>query len=149
LLDGIDFYTSITRTRFETLCEDLFRRMLTPVEQVLSDAQLTVAHIHDVVLVGGSTRIPFVHHMISTFFNGRSPATGLNPDEAVARGAAIRAACLLGDPSEKLRGVELADAISLPLRCFDFYSICCSDTSICVASSREAPLLLSSSATLL
>jgi len=89
LLEGIDFYTSITRARFEELCADLFRSTLDPVEKALKDAKLDKSQIHEVVLVGGSTRIPKVQKLLQDFFNGKQLNRSINPDEAVAFGAAV------------------------------------------------------------
>nr|5BN8_A Chain A, Heat shock 70 kDa protein 1A [Homo sapiens] len=102
LFEGIDFYTSITRARFEELCSDLFRSTLEPVEKALRDAKLDKAQIHDLVLVGGSTRIPKVQKLLQDFFNGRDLNKSINPDEAVAYGAAVQAAILMGDKSENV-----------------------------------------------
>ncbi|TRO74322.1 Hsp70 family protein, partial [Glycocaulis profundi] len=88
LLEGIDFYTSITRARFEELCSDLFRSTLDPVEKALRDAKLDKGAVHEIVLVGGSTRIPKVQKLLQDFFNGRELNKSINPDEAVAYGAA-------------------------------------------------------------
>ena len=87
LFEGIDFYTSITRARFEELNADLFRSTLEPVEKALRDAKMDKAAIHDIVLVGGSTRIPKVQKLLQDFFNGRELNKSINPDEAVAYGA--------------------------------------------------------------
>uniref|UniRef100_A0AAZ3R0M7 Heat shock protein 70 n=1 Tax=Oncorhynchus tshawytscha TaxID=74940 RepID=A0AAZ3R0M7_ONCTS len=103
LFEGIDFYTSITRARFEEMCSDLFRGTLEPVEKALRDAKMDKAQIHDVVLVGGSTRIPKVQKLLQDFFNGRELNKSINPDEAVAYGAAIQAAILSGDKSENVQ----------------------------------------------
>jgi len=101
LYEGIDFYTSITRARFEELCQDLFRSTMEPVERVLRDAKIDKSSVHEIVLVGGSTRIPKVQKMVSDFFNGKEPNKSINPDEAVAYGAAVQAAILSGDTSSK------------------------------------------------
>ena len=106
LFEGIDFYTSITRARFEELNQDLFRRTLEPVEKALSDA---------VVLVGGSTCIPKIQKMLQDFFNGKELNRRINPDEAVAYGAAVQAAILRGDTSEVVQDVLLVDVASLSL----------------------------------
>ncbi|RTG80999.1 heat shock 70kDa protein 1/2/6/8 [Schistosoma bovis] len=90
LCDGIDFYTSITRARFEELNADLFRGTLGPVEKALRDAKMDKAQIHEIVLVGGSTRIPKVQKLLQDFFNGKELNKSINPDEAVAYGAACR-----------------------------------------------------------
>lgn len=87
LYEGIDFYTSITRARFEELNADLFRGTLDPVEKALRDAKMDKAQIHDIVLVGGSTRIPKIQKLLQDFFNGRDLNKSINPDEAVAYGA--------------------------------------------------------------
>ena len=101
LFEGIDFYTSITRARFEELCQDLFRSTMEPVERVLRDAKIDKSSVHEIVLVGGSTRIPKVQKLVSDFFNGKEPNKSINPDEAVAYGAAVQAAILSGDTSSK------------------------------------------------
>ena len=101
LYEGIDFYTSITRARFEELCQDLFRSTMEPVERVLRDAKVDKSSVHEIVLVGGSTRIPKIQKMVSDFFNGKDPCKSINPDEAVAYGAAVQAAILSGDQSSK------------------------------------------------
>jgi len=96
LFEGVDFYSSITRARFEDLCADLFRGTLEPVEKVLRDSKIDKGSVHEVVLVGGSTRIPKVRELISNFFNGKDPSQAINPDEAVAYGAAVQACVLTG-----------------------------------------------------
>lgn len=115
LHEGIDFYTKITRARFEELCIDLFRSTLGPVERALQDAKMDKSQIHDVVLVGGSTRIPKVQKLLRDFFNGKELSMGINPDEAVAYGAAVQAAVLSGDNSESIRDVLLVDVAPLSL----------------------------------
>ena len=97
LFDGKDFNSSITRARFEELCSDLFRACIDPVESVLRDGKVSKGDIHDVVLVGGSTRIPKIQKLLSEFFNGKELCKSINPDEAVACGAAIQAALLMND----------------------------------------------------
>jgi len=99
LFEGIDFYSSITRARFEELCQDLFRSTLSPVERVLQDAKIDKSAVHEIVLVGGSTRIPKIQKLVSDFFNGKEPNRSINPDEAVAYGAAVQASILSGDTS--------------------------------------------------
>lgn len=101
LFEGIDFYTSITRARFEELCQDLFRSTLQPIDRVLTDAKIDKSQVHEIVLVGGSTRIPRVQKLITDYFNGKEPNKSINPDEAVAYGAAVQAAILSGDTSSK------------------------------------------------
>lgn len=115
LYDGVDFYTSLTRARFEELCGDLFRATLEPVEKALKDANLEKAQIQDVVLVGGSTRIPKIKSLLSDFFKGKELCNSVNPDEAVAYGAAIQAAILKGDKSEAVQDVLLLDVAPLSL----------------------------------
>merc|ERR1712166_1288113 len=94
LIDGEDFSETLTRARFEELNQDLFRKTLKPVGQVLKDASLKKSDIHEIVLVGGSTRIPKVQQLIKDFFNGKEPNRGINPDEAVAYGAAVQGGIL-------------------------------------------------------
>ncbi|PHH81141.1 hypothetical protein CDD82_1284 [Ophiocordyceps australis] len=101
LYEGIDFYTSITRARFEELCQDLFRSTIQPVDRVLTDAKIDKSQVHEIVLVGGSTRIPRIQKLITDYFNGKEPNKSINPDEAVAYGAAVQAAILSGDTSSK------------------------------------------------
>ncbi|KAG9257415.1 heat shock protein 70 family [Emericellopsis atlantica] len=101
LFEGIDFYTSITRARFEELCQDLFRGTTAPVDRVLSDAKIDKSQVHEIVLVGGSTRIPRIQKLITDYFNGKEPNKSINPDEAVAYGAAVQAAILSGDTTSK------------------------------------------------
>ncbi|VDL19807.1 unnamed protein product [Hymenolepis diminuta] len=115
LMDGIDFYTSITRARFEELCADLFRSTLEPVEKALRDAKMDKSSVHEVVLVGGSTRIPKVQKLLQDFFNGRELNKSINPDEAVAYGAAVQAAILSGDKSEAVQDLLLLDVAPLSL----------------------------------
>jgi heat shock protein 1/8 len=101
LFEGVDFYTSITRARFEELCQDLFRSTIQPVDRVLTDAKIDKSLVHEIVLVGGSTRIPRIQKLITDYFNGKEPNKSINPDEAVAYGAAVQAAILSGDTSSK------------------------------------------------
>lgn len=128
LYEGIDFYTSITRARFEELCQDLFRSTMEPVERTLRDAKIDKSSVHEIVLVGGSTRIPKIQKMVSDFFNGKEPNRSINPDEAVAYGAAVQAAILSGDTSSKSTneillldvaplslGIETAGGVMTPL----------------------------------
>ncbi|KAJ7718216.1 hsp71-like protein [Mycena olivaceomarginata] len=115
LFEGIDFYTSLTRARFEELCLDLFRRTLGPVEKVLRDCKISKSNVHEIVLVGGSTRIPRIVRLVSDFFNGKEPNKSINPDEAVAYGAAIQAAILARETSEKTQDILLLDITSLSL----------------------------------
>ncbi|XP_066499735.1 heat shock 70 kDa protein-like [Hoplias malabaricus] len=115
LFEGIDFYTSITRARFEELNSELFRGTLEPVEKALRDAKLDKSQIQDIVLVGGSTRIPKIQKLLQDFFNGRDLNKGINPDEAVAYGAAVQAAILMGDTSENVQDLLLLDVAPLSL----------------------------------
>ncbi|XP_064466130.1 heat shock protein 68-like [Ornithodoros turicata] len=115
LFDGIDFYSKITRARFEELCLDLFRSTLEPVEKALQDSKLGKSQIQDIVLVGGSTRIPRIQKLLKDFFNGKDLSMSINPDEAVAYGAAVQAAILTGDTSENIKDVLLVDVAPLSL----------------------------------
>lgn len=115
LFEGADFYTSITRARFEELCADLFRSTLDPVEKVLRDSKLQKSEIDEIVLVGGSTRIPKVQKLVSDFFNGKELNRSINPDEAVAYGAAVQAAILTGDTSSKTQDLLLLDVTPLSM----------------------------------
>jgi len=115
LFDGKDFYTSITRARFEELCSDLFRGCLEPVEKVLRDAKMDKSAVHDVVIVGGSTRIPKIQKMLSDLFHGKELCKSINQDEAVAYGAAVQAAILSGDKSEALNQILLVDVAPLSI----------------------------------
>jgi len=113
LFEGVDFYTSITRARFEELCQDLFRGTMEPVEKVLRDSKIDKQSVNEIVLVGGSTRIPRVQKLVSDFFGGKEPNKSINPDEAVAYGAAVQAAILTGDTSEKTQDLLLLDVAPL------------------------------------
>merc|ERR1712017_35243 len=113
--EGVDFNTSVTRARFEELNMDLFRKCMDPVEKVLRDAKMDKSNIHDVVLVGGSTRIPKVQTLLQDFFNGKELCKSINPDEAVAYGAAVQAAILNNDGSSKVQDLLLLDVTPLSL----------------------------------
>eukprot|EP00979_Chaetoceros_neogracilis_P014418 scaffold4604_cov241-Chaetoceros_neogracile.AAC.5 len=116
LFDGIDYNATITRARFEDLCLDQFKKCMDPVEKVLRDAKTSKGAVDEIVLVGGSTRIPKVQAMLSEFFNGKEPCKSINPDEAVAFGATVQAAILSGqDKSEKLSELLLLDVTPLSL----------------------------------
>ncbi|KAK7116711.1 heat shock protein 68-like [Littorina saxatilis] len=115
LYEGVDFYTRITRARFEELCSDLFRHTLEPVEKALKDAKMDKKQIHEVVLVGGSTRIPRIQKMLQEFMGGKEVNKSIHPDEAVAYGAAVQAAVLSGDTSEAIKDVLLVDVAPLSL----------------------------------
>ncbi len=101
LMDGHDFSSSITRARFEELNADYFRACMGPVEKVLSDAKMSKAQVHEVVMVGGSTRIPKIQELVKQFFNGKTLCNAINPDEAVAYGAAIQGSILSANPAQK------------------------------------------------
>jgi L1 cell adhesion molecule like protein len=113
LYEGVDFYTTITRARFEELNMDMFRKCMEPVEKCLRDAKMDKSSIHDVVLVGGSTRIPKVQQLLQDFFNGKELCKSINPDEAVAYGAAVQAAILSGEGNEKVQDLLLLDVTPL------------------------------------
>ncbi|KAK3877096.1 hypothetical protein Pcinc_018168 [Petrolisthes cinctipes] len=115
LYEGTDFYSSITRARFEEMCSDLFRGTLDPVEKSLRDAKMDKAKIHEIVMVGGSTRIPKIQKLLQDFFNGKELNKSINPDEAVAYGAAVQAAILCGDTSEAVQDLLLLDVAPLSL----------------------------------
>ncbi|XP_023342021.1 heat shock 70 kDa protein 1 [Eurytemora carolleeae] len=115
LAEGIDFYTSITRARFEELCSDLFKGTLEPVEKALRDSKLDKSSIDEMVLVGGSTRIPKVQKLLQDFFNGKELNKSINPDEAVAYGAAVQAAILNGDESSEVGDLLLLDVAPLSM----------------------------------
>lgn len=115
LYEGIDFYATITRARFEEMNMDLFRKCMEPVEKCLRDAKVDKSHVHDVVLVGGSTRIPKVQQLLQDFFNGKELCKSINPDEAVAYGAAVQAAILGGETDSKVQDLLLLDVTPLSL----------------------------------
>ena len=113
---GFDFSETLTRARFEELCIDLFKKTIEPVRRVLDDAGLQKAQVDEVVLVGGSTRIPKVQALLKDYFNGKEPNRGVNPDEAVAYGAALLAAIMSGVKDKDIEGVVLLDVRSLARR---------------------------------
>ncbi|KAF3562947.1 hypothetical protein DY000_02019943 [Brassica cretica] len=115
LFEGIDFYSALTRARFEELNMDLFRKCMEPVEKCLRDAKMDKSTVHDVVLVGGSTRIPKVQQLLQDFFNGKELCKSINPDEAVAYGAAVQGAILSGEGNEKVQDLLLLDVTPLSL----------------------------------
>jgi len=116
LFDGIDFNSTITRARFEDLCMDYFKKCMDPCEKVLRDSKIAKNQVDEIVLVGGSTRIPKIQSMLAEFFNGKEPCKSINPDEAVAFGATVQAAILSGaDKSEKLSELLLLDVTPLSL----------------------------------
>lgn len=115
LYDGVDFYTSITRARFEELCMDLFRKCMEPVEKTLRDSKIDKSKINEIVLVGGSTRIPKIQQMLSDYFNGKELNKTINPDEAVAYGATVQAAILSGEGNDSVQDLLLLDVTPLSL----------------------------------
>lgn len=115
LFESIDFHTKISRARFEELCASLFRKTLDPVEQALRDAKIDKRSIDEIVLVGGSTRIPKVQKLLKEFFHGKELNMSINPDEAVAYGAAVQAAIISGIKDEAVKDVLLVDVTPLSL----------------------------------
>lgn len=115
LYDGVDFYTNITRAKFEELCSDLFKKTLNPVQKVLEDSKLDKTQIDEVILVGGSTRIPKVQQLLQDYFNGKKLNNSINPDESVAYGAAVQAAILTGQGNENTKEMLLLDVTPLTL----------------------------------
>jgi len=115
LLDGEDFSETLTRAKLEEINGDLFKKTLKPVQQVLDDAGLKKSDIHEIVLVGGSTRIPKVQELLKDFFNGKEPNRGINPDEAVAYGAAVQGGILSGEGGDETKDLLLLDVTPLSL----------------------------------
>lgn len=115
LFEGIDFNSSITRAKFDDLCGDLFRKAIEPVEKVLRDANISKTQIDEIVLVGGSTRVPKIQTLLSDYFNGKTLSKSVNPDEAVAYGAAVQAAILGGVSDSKTNDILLIDVTPLSL----------------------------------
>ncbi len=115
LSDGKDFTTTLTRAKFESLCDEIFKRTMAPVTQVLEDAKMSKSDVDEIVLVGGSTRIPKVQELLSSFFGGKELNKSINPDEAVAYGAAVQAAILTGNTDDSLSGLLLLDVTPLSL----------------------------------
>jgi L1 cell adhesion molecule like protein len=115
LFEGVDFHSQITRARFEDLNMDYFKACMEPVEKVLRDAKMGKASVHEIVLVGGSTRIPKVQSLLKDFFNGKEPCRSINPDEAVAYGATVQAAILSDQKSDNLKDLLLLDVTALSL----------------------------------
>ncbi|KAJ3674156.1 hypothetical protein LUZ60_006148 [Juncus effusus] len=115
LFDGVDFSETLTRARFEELNSDLFHKTMGPVKKALEDAGFAKHQIDEIVLVGGSTRIPKVQELLKEFFNGKEPNKGVNPDEAVAYGAAIQASILSGESGEETKDILLLDVAPLTL----------------------------------
>lgn len=115
LYEGHDFMDNITRANFENLNDELFRKTMEPVAKVLQDAKVSKSDVTDIVLVGGSSRIPRVQQLLQDFFNGKQPCRGVDPDEAVAYGAAVQAAIIKGDPSDEVTNILLLDVAPLSL----------------------------------
>ena len=115
LMNGVDFSETLTRARFEELNLDLFKKTLSPVQKVLDDAGLQKKEVDEMVLVGGSTRIPKVRQLLQDFFNGKTPNTGINPDEAVAYGAAVQGGILSGEGGDATKDILLLDVTPLSL----------------------------------
>eukprot|EP00833_Pecoramyces_ruminatium_P003300 jgi/Orpsp1_1/1177332/evm.model.c7180000061034.1 len=115
LYNGIDFESNISRSYFEELCSDLFDKLIPPIDVVLKDSNLSKSDIHDIVLVGGSTRIPRVEEIILDYFDGKELMKSINPDEAVAQGAAVLASILSGNSSEQIRNLTLSEVTPLSL----------------------------------
>jgi L1 cell adhesion molecule like protein len=115
LYEGIDFYSSMSRARFEEINGDLFRRTLEPVEKVMRDSKKSKSEIDDIVLVGGSSRIPKIQQLLSDYFNGKELSKSINPDEAVAYGAAVQASILSGVQSDATKDILLLDVTPLSL----------------------------------
>ena len=113
--EGQDFFSNITRARFEEICGDFFRCTMAPVDKAMKDAKIDKNSINEIVLVGGSTRIPKIQKMLSEYFGGKELCKSVNPDEVVAHGAAIQAAILGGDKSEKIQDILLLDVTPLSL----------------------------------
>jgi len=115
LKDGVDLRETLSRARFEEINMDLFKKTMAPVEQVLADAKVAKGEVHEVVLVGGSTRIPKVQQLLTEFFNGKEPNKGINPDEAVAYGAAVQGGVLSGAAADATKDLLLLDVTPLSL----------------------------------
>jgi len=115
LFEGVDFFSTMTRARFEEINGDIFRNTLKPVENVLRDSKKSKSEIHDIVLVGGTTRIPKIQQLLSDYFNGKELCKSINPDEAVAYGAAVQASILSGVKSESTKDILLLDVAPLSL----------------------------------
>jgi heat shock protein 5 len=113
LADGFDFSETLTRARFEELNNDLFKKTLGPVGRVLDDADVSKGEVDEIVLVGGSTRIPKVQSLISEYFGGKEPSKGINPDEAVAYGAAVQGGILSGEGGDATSEILLLDVTPL------------------------------------
>ena len=115
LVEGLDFSEVLTRARFEELNSDLFKKTLGPMQTALDDSGLKKTNIDEIVLVGGSSRIPKVRQIVKDFFNGKESNTGINPDEAVCTGAAIQGGIICGEESKETEGLIVIDATPLSL----------------------------------
>jgi len=115
LYDGIDFASSITRAKFENLCDDLCKKTMLSLDQVIMDSKISKDRVDEIVLVGGSTRIPRIQQLLSEYFNGKELCKTINPDECVAYGAAVQAALLSGNKDEKIQDLLLLDVCPLSL----------------------------------
>ena len=115
LMDGVDYNTSLSRAKFESLADKVFQRTLKPLDQLLKDAKMSKGDIHEIVLVGGTTRIPRLQELLSEYFNGKQLNKSLNPDEAVAYGAAVQASILTGQGNSKTNELLLLDVAPLSL----------------------------------
>mgnify|MGYP001447789006 CR=1 FL=1 len=115
LYEGIDFASNITRAKFENLCEDIFKKIMAPIDQVIADSKISKSKIDEVVLVGGSTRIPRIQQLLTEYFNGKDLCKSINPDECVAYGAAVQAAILSGAQDSKISDLLLLDVCPLSL----------------------------------
>ena len=115
IMDGQDLNIVLSRAKFESICESIFRKAMEPVQQAMQDAKMSKTDIHDIVLVGGSTRIPKIQQLLRDYFGGKELCQSINPDEAVAYGAAVQGAILKGTNSEKLDQVILLDVTPLTL----------------------------------
>ena len=113
--EGIDLSVVLTRARFDSICGDIFQKTLDPVDKVLRDSKISKNEVHEVVLVGGSTRIPKVQELLTNYFGGKELCRSINPDEAIAYGAAVQAAILSGNSDEKLDSLVLLDVTPLSL----------------------------------
>lgn len=113
LFEGIDYHTKVSRAQFEALCYSRFQEILNPIHTVITDARMSKSEINEIVLVGGSTRIPKIKEMVMKYFNRDELNQSINPDEAVAYGAAVQAAILTGATSEKTQDLLLLDVAPL------------------------------------
>jgi L1 cell adhesion molecule like protein len=113
--EGIDFTLMLSKAKFEQLGDEVFNRIMKPVQQVITDSGMSKDEIHDIILVGGSTRIPKIQDLVTTFFNGKTLNKSVNPDEAVAYGAAVQGAVITGHGNDKVKDLLLIDVASLSL----------------------------------